>query len=325
MGQRDTLKIGLLLPDSASSQIAAAGQQAIQEVNLVKKHSYVYQLVIRSTEGPWGMGSKQSVSLVYDDQVMAMVGWLDGRNAHLAEQVAAKSHILYLETRATDPTLSQAYVPWFFRMTPSDDQQARAILEEIKKEGGRRLAILNREDYETRYAVKSMIKEAAYLTGNAPQLIPVPVEENDQEEILNQLKNAGIQDLIVPLFSPDVYTLLKRVSKEIPELRIYGTLAFTSGLDAGFLDLTDLPGIKLIHSYEGGVNQNLSKSLTASYVFDGILLIVQAIEETDADREVLKTYLKIIQDFQGLTGPATFDEMGNRSGKLHILENPGKK
>ncbi len=72
-----------------------------------------FKLVVRTTEGPWGAGSKESVGLVYEDEVRAIVGSLDGRNAHLAEQVVAKSHLVYMETKATDPTLSQAYVPWF--------------------------------------------------------------------------------------------------------------------------------------------------------------------------------------------------------------------
>jgi ABC-type branched-subunit amino acid transport system substrate-binding protein len=267
------------------------------------------------------MGSKQSVSLVYDDEVMAMVGWLDGRNGHLAEQVAAKSHLIYLETRATDPTLSQAYVPWFFRLVPSDDQQARTLLELIRKEGGGRLAILTREDYDTRYAVQSLIKEAAIHVGNAPLLLPVPPEGCDQEEILGQLQNEEIKHLVVPVFSPAVYELLLRGSKEIPALGIYGTLAFTTGLENSTLDPGSLPGLKRIHTYRGG-ELVPGSSLSSSYVRDGMLVLITAIEEAGGDRALLKTYLTNLTGFRGSTGPVSFDEMGNRTGDLQILELP---
>jgi ABC-type branched-subunit amino acid transport system substrate-binding protein len=316
--QGEMLRIGLLLPDSTFPHIEATAKQAVKEANREGSNRHTYELVIRYAAGPWGMGSKQSVSLVYDDEVLAMVGWLDGRNAHLAEQVAAKSHIPYLETRATDPTLSQAYVPWFFRMTPSDDQQARAILELIAQGNGQRLAILKREDYETRYAVKSLMKEAGSQTGRHPLMIPVPQEDSDVEAVLSQLQSARIRNLIVPVLTPPTLALLRNAVREIPDLKIFGTLTFTTALEEYHMEQKNLPVMKLIHSYTTG-DQMPEPSLSAAYVYDGIRLIIQAIEEVDADRELLKTHLTKIEGFRGLTGPAAFDEMGNRIGELRFI------
>ena len=90
--------------------------------------------MIRTAEGFWGAGSKESVGLVYEDNVRAIIGALDGRNGHLAEQVATKSHLTYIETYATEPTLSQAFVPWFMRVVPNDNQQSAIILDQIQRE-----------------------------------------------------------------------------------------------------------------------------------------------------------------------------------------------
>ena len=47
------------------------------------------------------------------------MGSHDGRNAHLVEQVATKSQVVFLSAWASDPTLSQAFVPWFFSCVPT--------------------------------------------------------------------------------------------------------------------------------------------------------------------------------------------------------------
>ena len=82
-------------------------------------------------EGPWGTGSKQAVNLVFDEEVVAMLGSHDGRNAHLVEQVSAKSRVVFLSAWSGDPTLAQAFVPWFFNCVPNDLQQADVLIEEI--------------------------------------------------------------------------------------------------------------------------------------------------------------------------------------------------
>jgi len=82
------IAIGLLLPDRSHWKVAEAATLAIEEANSkggYKQHKF--ELVIRTAEGLWGAGSKESVSLVYEDHVRAIIGSLDGRNGHLAEQV----------------------------------------------------------------------------------------------------------------------------------------------------------------------------------------------------------------------------------------------
>ena len=125
-------KIGLLIPEQGALAAKHGAELAIREANEKRGNAgNLFDLVVRSTEGPWGAGSKESVGLVFDDEVIAIIGSLDGRNAHLAEQVAAKTRILFLSAWAGDMTLSQAFVPWYFRCVPNDRQQATALIREI--------------------------------------------------------------------------------------------------------------------------------------------------------------------------------------------------
>ena len=130
----EKIKIGFLIPDQKNLAAKHGAELAIQQANENGRYSGIqFQLIVRSTEGPWGAGSKESVNLVFEDKVLAIIGALDGRNAHLAEQVAAKTKIAFLSTRATDMTLSQAFVPWYFRCVPNDRQQAISLIQEIYK------------------------------------------------------------------------------------------------------------------------------------------------------------------------------------------------
>jgi ABC-type branched-subunit amino acid transport system substrate-binding protein len=135
--ENDKIRIGLLLPEDPDKDLLSrsalnGAELAIEITN--KNGGYKdteFELVVRTADGLWGAGSKASVDFVHDDNVLAIVTAVDGRNAHLAEQVASKSQVVQIATRATEETLSQAYVPWFFRIVPNDRQQAEVLIDEI--------------------------------------------------------------------------------------------------------------------------------------------------------------------------------------------------
>lgn len=323
--QEDSLHIGLLVPDQHSGSVIQAAQMAIDEANQPgNSGEQPFKLIVRSSEGFWGAGSKESVSLVFEDQVRAIVGSLDGRNAHLAEQVAAKSHLVYLETRTTDPTLSQAYVPWFFRIVPNDNQQARAILERIMSLGGERVAILSRDQYDTRYAVKSLVKSAALEIGLPPLILYPDSAELAYTDLLVHLKKSRAGHLVIPYVSDSVIALMGLIRKEIPQIRMYGTLAFSAGLKASDMAREELQGMHLIHSYASERRTDLATDLTtdlyAMYAYEGVKLILNGIKEAGSDRNAIREYLLRVAHADGISGTLSFDSMGNRKGILRLVK-----
>ena len=126
------IKIGLLVRDKNDISLINTAKLAMELAN--SQGGYKGRsigLEFRSCDGPWGVGSKMAVDLIHEENVLLVVAAVDGRNAHLAEQVAAKSHVVLVDALASDPTLSRAYVPWYYRMVPDDKQQAEALMEEI--------------------------------------------------------------------------------------------------------------------------------------------------------------------------------------------------
>src|SRR5664279_567684 len=156
-----TIKIGLLIQDNNTLAARYGAEMAIHNDNQTgglkgKK----FQLLTRSMEGPWGTGSKQAVDLIDKENVCALMGSHDGRNAHLIEQVSAKERIVYLSSWASDPTLAQAFVPWYFSSAPTDIKQADALIEEIyNKRKLTKIAAVSGNDYDSKLSLENFVKQ----------------------------------------------------------------------------------------------------------------------------------------------------------------------
>jgi branched-chain amino acid transport system substrate-binding protein len=240
----------------------------------------------------------------------------DGRGAHLTEQVVAKTHVPYIECLATEPTLSQAFVPYFFRMVPNDDQQAEAILELIKEKGDGKICILSNETYEARYAVRSLVKAAALKTGQAPLVIDVDSLGKDQNRIIDRIRQSGVKHLIIPFDADGNRDLLVSLKKELPSVNTYGTLHFTTGAEIRKVPWRDYEGMYMVsvgptwmgNKYVWGVSRISSSS-------DALNLVIQAIREVGTDCEAIIDYLAKIKANGYHSGPISFDELGNRTRK----------
>jgi len=330
--QDESNKIGLLIPDRSSQGIIRAANMAIEEANTSGGFKGMpFELVVRTTEGPWGAGSKESVALVYEDNVLAIMGSLDGRNAHLAEQVATKSHISYLETRATESTLSQAFVPWFFRCVPNDDQQSRAILDYINKHGAGPVAILYCEDYNSRMAAKSFSRISARMGINPPALMMIRSEETTSSQIANRLKNKEIRHLVITSHTGISLDIIREARKMIPSLMVYGTHTFSSGMNMDHSNRASYEKMVLIskgflHHVSGEQFRSEFKNrfgklpgIAESYAYDGMNLIIDAIMKAGLDREAIKDTIAEIQYSGGVTGSIVFDEFGNRTDPVRFI------
>jgi branched-chain amino acid transport system substrate-binding protein len=315
--QSSTINIGLLVPDTSTtiSEILMAERAVMEANNSGGYQNQKFKLVVRTTKGPWGTGSKESVALVFDDEVVAIVGSLDGRNAHLAEQVAAKSHLTYIECFATEPTLSQAYVPWFMRVVPNDDQQAEAIVELIVESGGGKTGILSVENYDTRYAVGSLSKAVTSETGSAPLVIHADSPGIHQQNIIEEIRSSKIKHLIVPFDAEMNKELLVSLKELMPSLHTYGTLHFTTGaVSRNTWKLYE--GMYLVSAGPIWIDKDYNFVRDrGAFAIDGVVLLIKAIQEVGTDREDIQKYLFETKIHEGFTGPISFDELGNRTSK----------
>lgn len=331
--QDGPLRIGLLVPDTVNKEIVHACELAIESAS----EKGIFQgsppeLVVRSADGPWGTGSKASVDLIYEDSVVALLCALDGRNAHLAEQVAAKTQVACIETHATDPSLTQAYVPWYLRCIPSDDQQARAILEKIDHLGSGKTAIICTGEYDTRMTAHSFIKIQASSGSPAPVIMNISDGKATARDLASQLNEKDIQYLVLSINTPLTMELLHLLRTEMPGLTIFGTFAFTAALKYEDKIFQEFEGLYLLtgayplsdrgRKFKAAFQEKYGygPTVAAAYAYDGMQMILTALGTSGPDREKIRQALEKMDFRDGLTGRITFDDLGNRKNAAELIK-----
>lgn len=318
---REHISIGLLLPDRSHLGITGAAELAIEQANLAGGYEgREFKLLVRTAEGFWGAGSKESVSLVYEDQVRAIIGSLDGRNGHLAEQVATKSHLSYIETYATEPTLSQAFVPWFMRVVPNDNQQSELIAEQIRKDGGTRVAILSNGSYDCRYALKSLTKSLARKSGISPQVISLDTAGTELQEISEKIFGSKADHLILPFDEPFLGELVGMQKDRNPDLKIYGTLHFALEAEKQNKSWKHYEGMYLLGPLISGQESDFQAGSHAAFLYDAVNLVIHAIRQVGTEREAITDYISRSTFTNGASGSISFDELGNRTDAARLYQ-----
>jgi branched-chain amino acid transport system substrate-binding protein len=326
-GTDNLIKIGLLIQNNQLQAARQGTELAIKNAN--EKGGFKgrkFKVVVRSMEGSWGTGSKEAVKLIFDEEVYAIIGSHDGRNAHLVEQVTAKAHLTFLSAWASDPTLSQAFVPWFLNCVPNDLQQASSLIEEIyHKRRIAKVALVCDNSYDSNIAAKSFLKVTKSKGITEPIQFSSENSEKDLIGVLDKI-NKGDAESIVLLGQPDFswkFIQLMRLKKM--KLTVFSSL-FSLG-EKGSLDTELVHNAKIIKVSSGFYLRSDGKAFqkeyesvygdkpteVAAYAFDATNLIIEAIRNADADRSKIQSELAKIH-YEGVTGLIQFDDKGNRLG-----------
>lgn len=333
VGADKTIKIGLLIPDNNSIAAKHGAEMAIKKANENGGlNGKPFRLVIRSMEGPWGTGSKQAVDLIFEENVCAIMGSPDGRNGHLVEQVTTKARIVFLSTWSSDPTLAQAFVPWYFTCVPNDLQQADAFIEEIYvKKRITRVATVSDKGYDSKLAVESLLKKTK-LAGKAdPLQLFYDSLGQDFIDLPDKIKKAEINAIVLFGNPSSSLRLIRQLRQKKMNQSVFGALSILDEDELSGQDMKDYENVVLVSSG----NWSGSKGITfredfkkkygkipgavAAYSFDGMSLLLEAIRIGGPDRDEIQKSLKKIH-FEGVTGPIQFDEKGKRVGAPFLIE-----
>ena len=282
-------------------------------------------------EGPWGTGSKQAVNLIFNEEVRALLGSHDGRNAHLVEQAATKSQVVFVSAWSGDPTLSQAFVPWFFNCVPNDQQQAAALVTEIYyNRKMSKVAIVSDNEYDSKQAFNNFLKKTR-LDGK-PDPVNFLFEKygNDINSLGNELRKAGSGCVILfcsPSNSLKLFREFKRLKIDLP---VFGSLQLLNEDLLSETELREFNDHLLVPSLNWSFNENSSfiseytksygirPGVVAAFAFDAMNALIKAVSEADNhEREKIQGALSGI-NHDGVTGKVRFDDKGNRIGNLSI-------
>ena len=328
-----TVKIGLLIQDNKALAAKYGAEMAIRKANETGGFKGEnFQLVIRSMEGPWGTGSKQAVDLIFQENVCAIMGSHDGRNAHLVEQVSAKARIVFLSAWASDPTLSQAFVPWFFSCIPNDLQQADAFINEIyTRRKLTRIVTVSDYGYDSKLALSSLEKKIKTANQTEPMQFFYDTPGIDYNEIIDKINKSGAEGIILLCNPSASLKLIQRLEERKMKQTVFGALSILDEDESSMQEQEEYRNIVLFVSTNWSGPKGLAfrkdyqrlygsfPGAVATYSFDGMSMLIEAIRKAGPDRiEIQKTLTKM--RFDGVTGLIQFDGKGKRMGPVILVE-----
>ena len=329
----EIVKIGLLVNNGTSIAAQNAAQMAIDIANKKAtdkgKH---FQLITKSMEGSWGTGSKEAVNMVFNERAWAILGSHNGRNAHLVEQVIAKTGLVFLSAWATDPTLTQAFVPWFFNCVPNDTQQAIALIEEIyTKRKSNDIAIIYDEGYDSKQALKSFLKQVKIADKKEPIQFSYTNPSKNSEIILNKIKKTSIDGFVIFWESNWSWNMIRQLRNKKMNQSVFGTISMLGSNELKPVVSEDYTNITIINSGNWFKSNELNfkteyqnkygimPNAIAAYTFDGMNVIIEAIRSSGFDREKFQEAMSKT-DYTGVTGVIKFDEKGNRLNGTTLVD-----
>jgi branched-chain amino acid transport system substrate-binding protein len=322
-----SVKIGLLIQDNNSRAAKLGAEMAIMKANETGGlNGRPFQLVIRSMEGPWGTGSKQAVDLIFEENVLAIMGSHDGRNAHLVEQVSTKARIVFLSAWSGDPTLAKAFVPWYFSCVPTDIQQADALIDEIyNKRKISKVATISDQGYDSKLAMESFKNQTRSAGKKEPLELICNSDDQQSSVLLDQIVRDSIEGIIL-FASPGVSLhLIKQIKKMKMSQAVFSNLSLLNEDELPVKDLEYFENVVML-SPEGVSGKNGSSfreeffktygkipGASAIYSYDGMTLLIKAIKNAGPERENIQKWLSKAH-LDGISGAIQFDDKGKRTG-----------
>ena len=318
------IRIGLLIQNSSSVEAKNGAELAILTANNQGGYNgRKFELIVKSMEGPWGTGSKQAVDMIFNDGVVAIVGSHDGRNAHLVEQATTKANITFLSAWSGDPTLSQAFTPWFFNSVPNDNQQAEILLNELKKKDFKKIVVFADDDYDANSTLKCFLRKSTERGFLMPDIIKTSKSEKDLSGIAETIMKKSPDCLL--LFTGQELAVkfldeLKKIKINIP---VYGPMSLL-GESSPINNYPEVSKNILLLTSGDWYQKNKSgfaedyhekfgsyPGAAAAYGYDAMMIMIKAVKTAGAEKD--KVHKALMEtSYNGVTGVIKFDKKGNR-------------
>ena len=322
------IKIGLLVPSESHVEAVYGAQYVVDRINeqggLLGSE---VELLVRYLDGPWGQGTNQVVDLVYKEKVMAILGAHHGRNAHLVEQVIAKTQIPFISAWASDPTLSQAFVPWYFSCTPNSNSQALAFEKELlQKKGHRKILLVSDGSYDANLDREHFLK----MADTKGKLNMEQLDYRNQQTSETDFSAASYDAVILFGEPSSLGTAFSKLQENYGRTMVYGSFTMLGEGAFAHFDAEGLNKLKVMGSgswlamdqepwhMEFVKEFNRRPGATVAYTYDATSLLLNAIRASVADGSGLLEHISKTE-YNGLTGVISFDTRGNRRGIPHLL------
>ncbi len=321
------IRIGVFAPTDTAHPIGGplhrAVALAIEQINLAGGFEGVpLRLVSRWSDDPWRGGSREMIKLVYADSVWAVIGSVDGSSTHVAEQVTTKAWVPLLAPVSTDPTLTYVRIPWIFRLPPSEERQAAALLHDgIRARSLERVGLVSSTDHDGRIFAGEMLASLRAARLPPPFHFQLSDSDIDLAEVARRMALFRPDGLIVRLPTAETIALLERLHEVAFSAPVF--IPWIPGLSESELAgrygadiLQVLPFCRVGHEAYDEFARSYAERYhapptpEAAYAYDAVNLVFAAMTESGLNRSRLRKAIYERSKFPGVTGEIEWDNAG---------------
>jgi len=335
------VRIGLLGPLEGSN-LMPLGKQMLQGAKLAMEEANAkggyrglpFKLMIHNDVGLWGAAANEVVKMD-EEGVWAWIGSIDGNVSHVSLRMDLKLEIPIVNTGDSDPTYTECGIPWLIRVISDDRQSNYALINQIyNKDKHSRVAVLRTSNRYGRVGIANFT-DAAVRIGH-----PIVIEERfddgdtDFKQQLERVKKLNVDAILIWGNAKESAFILRQIKTMGMKQAIYGSDRMVS---TEFLKIAgkDAEGIITTSPYNPDANSlplaafqsNYAKrfgsepDVFAAHAYDGMNLIIKAIQKVGLNRALIRdvlTDLKTFQGYQGVTGKIILDESWNDIGDIYM-------
>ena len=337
----DTVKIGLMGP--MTGPWASEGQEMKQVLDLLAGdineagglNGMQVEIIAEDDAGDPRQASLAATRLTTKN-IVAVIGTYGSSITEATQNIYDESSIIQVANGSTAIRLTEKGLKYFFRTCPRDDEQGKVAAQTIKDLGFKKVAILHDN---TSYAKGLASETQGLLKGEGGMEIvffeALTPGERDYNTILTKLKAVKPDCVFFTGYYPEAGLLLRQKNEmgwDVPfiggDATNHPDLVKIAGKDSvdGFYFVSaplpkdlDTPEARSFVSDFQSKYGNAPQSIYAVLSGDGFRVVAEAIRQTKSkDTDKLADYLhEKLTDFPGLTGTISFNDKGDRVGKVY--------
>jgi len=280
-----------------------------------------FRLMVHNDAATWGASSNEIVRMTYDDKVWAMLGSISGDSTHIGLRVSLRSELPIVNSAATDPTIPETIIPWYFTTIQDDRVQCQTLARRIYTELGlKRMAILRINDRYGRFGV-AKFRDASRRLGHPviieQKYLPGDTDFRRQLRVINDSRVDGILLWGDAHEAGRILAQMREVGmrqRVFGSFRAYGDDLFRYARDAAagleFVypydpDREDPAWVDFQRRYEAKYGEKVNAFSALS--FDTMNILMDAICRAGLNRGVIRDALYGVTEYRGVTGEMRFD------------------
>jgi len=295
------------------------------------------KLLIRDDQGNPDIARQVDDTLVQDGALAIIGHYTSGQTAAVFAQMNLAGKVLISPSASSTDFTGKA--DYFFRLTPDNDFITRALADYIyETRGVRHLAgvyDLNNLSYSSTFwgLIRYQFEKRG---GKISTVIPFKSGETDLSDLVQKIKTSGADGFLIVASAVDTAMIsqyARQAGLDVP--RFAASWAQTDQLlEKGGRAVeglvlcttnnpndTSAPYLKFVKQFNDKYGRSPFFATTQAY--ETVLVLAHALEQTGGMEQGLPAALSTIKNFQGVQGTISFDEFGDVSRAVYIIQVKG--